>query len=111
MPLVWDLTKVKKYEQLQKTEAGITDALIYATMTVGIPKITETNADEFYARIHLVEMMTHPWLNNDGEEVMFTRENITDRVGLTTNATTFSRAEFIKRRMKYYFSDYVKEDK
>ena len=107
MSLNWNIEKVQDWKEIADggDESVTTSVLVNLTMSVGIGTITEKNADEFYARVHLIEQIDGAYRNKDGKGIKFTKDDITRRIGLTTNASNFSRAEFIKRRMKWYFRD------
>jgi hypothetical protein len=107
MSLNWNIEKVKDWKEIADggDESVTTGVLVDLTMSVGFGTITKTNADEFYARVHLMELINGAYRNKAGKPIMFTKEDIVRRIGLDTNAGTFSRAEFIKRRMKWYFRD------
>jgi IS5 family transposase len=62
MSLSWNIEKIKDYETVCRDAEGHikhrTEALIFATMSVGMGRITEDNAAEFYARLHVIEGAT-----------------------------------------------------
>ena len=80
----------------------LTNALIYATMFIGINRITEKNVDEFYARLATYEEMFRPltWKHDEGSDspvnVPTTLDDIKQRIGLSTNATSKTRVQFCR---------------
>lgn len=97
MSLNWDISKVKNFEEMQETESGITDAVIWLTMAVGFGEITEDNVEEFAQRAALVQMVNGPWLVRG---IYVTEEMIRRRIGLGTNVGNETWAQWSKR----YFS-------
>jgi hypothetical protein len=66
----------------------LTETLIFATMSVGIGKITEGNWAEFYARLKVLETIDGPFLRNgDGSEWLIEPADVENHIGLSTNAT------------------------
>lgn len=67
----------------------VTESLIFKTMSVGIGEITEANAAEFYARVHLVEQIDGPSMFGmpEGRPDTITVEDVRQHIGLQTNAT------------------------
>ena len=104
MALNWNVEKVENYKEIvDGEEMSVTDALIWATMTVGIGEITEANAEEFFKRLHLQEKVNGTWLVKGGKPEYITIDQVKRRIGLSTNAARFSRAEFNKRLLKNYW--------
>lgn len=114
MSLDWSITNVKDWESISmKKENGIeatkTHALIWATLSVDLPGITEKNADEFFWRIKVLEQKQGPFIwRYSGEDdaatertaYEFTREDIQRRVGLSTNVSTKPRIAWVARIVK-----------
>lgn len=106
MALNWNIEQVKDYKQVTtKKEWPITDILIWATMFVGFRSITKDNYHEFYKRLHLRELVDGSFLNENGKPYYITEADIKRRIGLSTNASSFSRTEFMRRLNKNYFSE------
>jgi len=91
MSLNWDLTKCKDLDSIETDkEWVITEALIWLTMGTGIGDVSQKNAAEFYARIHLLEAIDGAWLGfrgEDGERVdrPITPKDVEKRIGMSTN--------------------------
>jgi len=84
----------------------LTDSLIWATMALGISKITLKNYEEFYTRLKFSEdlngQLVRNWDYANEKAVPVTVEDIERHIGLSTNASRYSRAEFIKRQIKIW---------
>ena len=75
--------------------------LIYLTMHVGMPRITEKNWKTFYARLYAWERITGAcrFLRDDkgiSRPLYFTAEEIRGFIGLGTNASKFTDAQWRK---------------
>ncbi len=69
-----------------------TEAIIFATISVGMNTITESNWKEFYAR----DLMLQKLYSNQRLENMLKAEQIRAHIGLSTNASNFTRLQFLK---------------
>lgn len=103
MSLNWEVSKIKDYETVcmedDPEEGGrkltvVTWSLVVATMSVGMGRITEENAAQFYARLAIIEKLHGPFMQrvepdgNGGHKVtprFFTPEEVWAHVGLWTN--------------------------
>jgi hypothetical protein len=94
MSLNWDVSKVADYKKMQETESGITDAVIWLTMAVGLGEITEKNVEEFARRAALVQMLNGSWLVRG---IYVTEDMIRRRIGLHTNVSDETWAAWSKR--------------
>ena len=109
MALNWNLSNCKDHKSLQTDdEWPITNALIWATMSVGIRDITEENIPEFYARLSVWEDIVGPMLWGKDEETgelverKFEVDDLRKRIGLHTNASSMTRAEWRKNLAAYF---------
>lgn len=75
----------------------VTDTLIWATMAVDIGAITEDNVDEFADRLLAVQAVSGPWMNSEDGPFYITREDVRNHIGLRTNVSKKSAAQFAKR--------------
>jgi hypothetical protein len=112
MPLNWEIGKCKDWETLKSDqEWPVTNALIWASMSVGIREITEENLPEYYARIHTWESLKGAFLRHRNpvtkqtEDRPITIDDLRKRIGLWTNASTMNRTEWLKN-----FTSYVKRE-
>jgi hypothetical protein len=71
-----------------------TNMLIWASMLVGLPSITEANAERWYKRLAAVEARNGAYRTRDGEDLFFTLEEVKAHVGLSTNVSTETDATF-----------------
>ena len=122
MALTWDTTKIENGEEVCFMRAPadnpstglkegdrmlnpVTHALIWATISVDLPGITEENAPEFAARLRLVEQMWGPMLiraevdgkRPEGEKAFITVDEIISHIGLRCNVAPTTRAKWFKR--------------
>jgi hypothetical protein len=99
MALNWNLEKVKDYKELLEENGefvGPYGTIILATMIVGMNQITEKNHEQFYERIHLVEKVNGTFFYMSREPIFITLEDISRLIGLRTNASNKTKAQFIK---------------
>lgn len=95
MALNWNIQKCAHWKRLgTKKEWPITNALVWATMAVGIREITKQNFEEFYRRLHLIEKINGTFLMQNGRPLFITREDVERRIGLYTNAGTITKRNF-----------------
>ena len=111
MALTYDLTAIADWNDLTKgAEWSKTEALIFATMSIGMDEITADNAGEFYARIKILEGAIDSFVSvlDDGDirSYFFTVEDITRRIGLSTNGGRETRAKFLGRMLKIRMADF-----
>jgi hypothetical protein len=97
MPLNWNIEKVADWQQLSQNpeQLQITDTLVWATMAIGMNKITADNYNEFYARLYLSQKL-------DGD-VTVTKADVKRRIGLTTNASTLTRKQFTDKKIQLFY--------
>lgn len=112
MALNWNIEKCDNYKELtEEPEWSFTNSLIYGSMFVGIPEITKDNYKEFYARYHLMEALNGTFLMEDGGKPLFlTLEQVKRRIGLSTNASRYTRKQFTDMKVKRYYSEIVEAE-
>jgi hypothetical protein len=111
--LNYDLTRVDQEWWKDGTygepnpEWFMTERIILLTMSVGMGEITEKNAGEFYARVHVVEGFYPPGDFDHHTKAL----DIARRVGLATNVTTLTRSQWqsgwVKRNMDELAKNFV----
>ena len=74
--------------------------VIFLTMTVGINSVTEKNKERFLNRIKFMENMTGAVMRLNDEPHPFTIEMVEECIGLTTNASTMTKARFLKNQTR-----------
>lgn len=104
MSLVWELKEVEDWKTLCYVDDGegkevlnpITNMLIWASLLVGIDKITPKNAKEFWYRMLSWQTLTGSgWLEDgNGNVIEVTMEMIEAHMGLKTNASTLDKRKF-----------------
>jgi hypothetical protein len=99
MALHWNITNCSDFDGItaEGKEWGITNSLIWATMSVDMHEITETNYVEFYARLKAVEATFGAICYGDDGDYFLTIEDVKKRIGLVTNASTKTISQFFKR--------------
>lgn len=112
MALNWNIERCNNWQELiDDKEWGVTNALIWSTMIVGLSGIDTNNVDEFYARIETVQRATGELCHKDmgtpddtepskWVPYLITRADIVRRIGLGTNASRLSKTEFLKHVKK-----------
>jgi len=89
----------------KKYMSPVTNALIWSTIAVDLPGITEANAGEFFARIRIWETLFGAWLvraevdgvRPEGAAAFITEDEVVAHIGLTCNVSPVSRAKWLKR--------------
>lgn len=127
MALHWNLEAIENHKEVcwietdEKGDDGeprvrmnpVTETLIFMTMAVRMGSITEANADDFYARVGLIERldgaMMHKYEDGERKDKFFTPEDIHAHIGLVCNVTTESFSKFLgvvrddhKQRKRHY---------
>lgn len=95
MSLNYDLRDVAE-GVLDSMPNGVTEALIWATIPVGISRITDDNAPEFFDRCEMLADVYGAPLVADGKDRRLTFEEVKAHVGLKTNASPKTPAQFGK---------------
>jgi hypothetical protein len=123
MPLHWRIDEVKNFDELcyeehppkskgAKPTTSLrprTRQLVFATMIVGMCKISEKNFKEFWYRLHLYESMFGSLIvEEDGEPCFFLLPDVKDHIGLVTNATITPFGQWSKR-VKDTYLEAIKE--
>jgi hypothetical protein len=109
MPLNWSIANCKNWESLKSDEEWpVTNALIWGSMSVDLSGITEKNITEYYARISVWEGIVGAFVNTKKSKDdpvtprHITLEDLQKRIGMTTNVSNASRAEWLKRLNTYF---------
>jgi hypothetical protein len=112
MSLNFNLSKVENFEELSQDDDlnNITETLIFCTMFVGIPRITEANALEFYKRVSLYEKLFGSFIyavDKDGNRIdhKIKLADVERLIGLHTNADPLTEAKFRKRVVDRYYGE------
>ena len=107
MALNWDLGNIKNFKSVCWNDDGSfseeTELLIFYTMNLGMGLITESNVDKFILRFRMYEVLhgMSKWRNVDGERINAISDTlIRKHIGLSTNASSISDAQFNKNMLK-----------
>jgi hypothetical protein len=90
MALTTNIGNCVNWEELN-TEANypMTERIYFVTLVTDLGEITESNFGEFYARVKVYEAIT-------GDNLI-TLADVKRRIGLTTNVSNRTSAQFLKR--------------
>ncbi len=96
MPLTFNFEQVQNFKQKirSKKNRSIANILVYATMAIGIRKITEKNYKKFYARLTAAEHLNGSYLYAGNKPYYITLEDVERFIGLVTNANEMTAAQF-----------------
>ena len=116
MSLNWSIKSVSNHEELlTKEHSGVTDTIVFATVFLGLPKITKKNLDEWIFRAAFHQQVFGNLLQGPSEDCLeqpehvhhqksciaslpSTWEHLERRIGLESNAfPKFSRAAYLQR--------------
>ena len=109
MSLDFNARNVVDHEKVLKDEDGnwntLNFAIAHGLMFTSMSGITAENADEFYARVHLVEKMTGAlrtgWeKGGTPKEIFLTPAEIKSCIGYTINVGQESRSKFMNGWVK-----------
>lgn len=128
MPLTYFFKEIEDYKDLcyqdvtpegaQEKEfeiKAVTQHLIFSTMSIGMNKITKENHEAFHNRILFMEKLNGKILYKHDEEegkAKFrhtTNEEVKAHIGLSTNASTLTKLQFVKRQMRQFENYYPME--
>ena len=103
MSLNYDLTHIENWQELlgnNSNEPGFaspnTESLIWATLLIGIPQISEKNVDEFAFRLRLYETIAQSLIQHSGVSSPIPFSQVKRHIGLCTNANPLTRAQYIR---------------
>ena len=107
MALNWDLGDIENFKSVCRNEDESlreeTELLIFYTMNLGMGLITQNNVDKFILRLRMYEVMygMAKWWNVNGQRVNVISDTlIRKHIGLRTNASSISDAQFNKNMLK-----------
>ncbi len=132
MPLTFDVSKIKNYEELttayrdplpsegdvsdKVNEDGkikiwhpVTEALVFACMFIGQRGIREDNVGTFAARLKLVQDLDGELLRDgEGNPKRVTTEDVIAHIGLECNVSDETDAQWVKRTVTEDYKRSVK---
>lgn len=106
MSLNWQFKDDEVFEALPKTDEQrrITDSIIWGSMVVGLSEITAGNVDKWLERCFMLAKVdagiARIMRESKYEEWSPSRDDLKARIGLTTNASTRTDAQFRKYVVK-----------
>ena len=99
MALHTNISNCVNWEELNTDENyPLTQKIYFVTMVTDLGQITDTNYGEFYARIKVYAAIT-------GDDDI-TLQDVKRRIGLTTNVSNTTTAQFLKRMSEMAQRDY-----
>ena len=117
MPLNFSFRDVENWEEVCRDKDGrvngVTEALIWLTMTIGISDITHKNYEEFHRRLLEWDICSnsYPVRTNGMGNRHITLEEIRKHIGLSTNAgSELTRAAW-EKRLKARLADRIESIK
>lgn len=103
MAFSYDLTHIENWQELLSSNSNepgfvipFTEVLIWATLLIGIPQITEKNVDEFAFRLRLYETIANSLIQHSGISSPIPFSQVKRHIGLATNANSLTRAQYIR---------------
>lgn len=103
MSLNWQFTDKERFKGIKGDPMN--DLFIWGCMMVDLGQITEKNAVEWQKRYALYDRLYGPFYYADKERttsLVPTLEQVKARIGLTTNVTNRTTAQFMSKVWKHY---------
>jgi len=105
MPLTWDANKTN-LDFNDENENVKTQTIVLMMPAMGMRSITVSNWKEVYARCMILHRIhTGAFMHLDGKPYVLTPKDVQSRIGLTTNSSPESKAEWAKKIMQGLRSD------
>ena len=115
MPLDWNTKASKPSKPKDENESVVQYTLNHLTMIVGMNKITEQNWEEFYARCVVLEKLNGAYMRRSMKSGLkdrpITVEDVKRWIGMQTNASTMTRAQFLKAHVGGFMMRTIREAK
>jgi hypothetical protein len=124
MPLYFNVTHMDNWQELVAHDEngkpmphrplGLTEGIIFAMLTCGIPELSEKNIPEFWARVSLYEQMGGSFVRDEHGPRPFEIEDVLRHRGLGgLNITIETRSKWMHRVVKHELdrrSDYMQAE-
>ena len=95
MSLDWNAEKVADLERKRAENPKMLDCLIWASLSIGLGEISEKNLKEWVYRLRRAAFEGHPLIiRRDGSPYEITEDLIRAWIGLRTNVSNITNAEF-----------------
>jgi hypothetical protein len=106
MALSYQLSEIENWRELLYADGVLptTQRVIFATMAVGLGRITEKNLAEFWTRVRMIEAI-------DGVHKRLTLADIQRHIGLRTNVGDETKTQWLKRIYDYALREAAREVK
>lgn len=93
----------------------VAEQLAFVTMVIGMREITDKNAEKFAQRLSLYQRITGPLIRfGDGTKAYITLEDVEQHIGMATNASALTDAQFAKHMVevasRYMVGNRVRHD-
>ena len=115
MPLDWNTQASNPPLPQDENEEIVQNTLLHLTMIVGINNITEATWQEFYARCVVLEKLNGSYMRRKKksglEDRPITPEDVKRWIGMRTNASTMTRAQFMKAHVGGFMMRTIREAK
>jgi hypothetical protein len=97
------IASYKNIKDWEKLPEGLLQIMSYASIAVGLNSITEKNKHLFALRLNLLQKVNGPWsVAKDDFDGFIKLEHVEKCVGLKTNVTNETKAQFLARTFKYW---------
>ena len=80
---------------------NIIHSMIFTTMSIGINAVKKSNCEQILNRIHFLEKVSGPIGVGRDERHPFKMEWVERCIGLKTNASLLTKAQFVRNHTKY----------
>lgn len=108
MALNWNVSEVENWQQLFKSKneedsemIKIYERVLMFSITIGVRNITDKNWKKFFDRVYMWEKIkgaNYYAVGENGREAVYIKDTDVKRmIGMKTNASEFSKTEFLKR--------------
>lgn len=87
----------------------VTDALVWKMMAIDMGTITAKNVDEVWFRVRLLQLLDGADLKSQTRDIFISRQDLVDHIGLSTNVSTKSRTEWLRRQLGPKGNGYIRE--
>jgi len=110
MALNFDVSNITDYQNITTSPLSkdswhpVTHYLVFSLMSIGINEIKAGNVDEVFRRVAMQQRIDGPALEYyiPPVEIYLTRQDIVNHIGLHTNVSNMTAAEFNKKTLKVF---------
>jgi hypothetical protein len=111
MSLNWEVKHIKDHEIVttdprdKKKWHPVTESLVWTAMACGFNKITEENYEEICKRVSAYQRLYGACLSRNDGPLYLTNADIRAHIGLSTNVSAITKAQFISKLGKELYSE------